>query len=156
MRRLTGCVSNPFKPLTLQVRRGGRRSRKKRWRSWGCAGREAEGAEERNMDSWRSLNWEKRVKSIKWYYWPLKLIGEVAVKGPWKAGMHDAALAAHTEQCFPFMLHWARSRRRAGGEGDSDKGSFPILMAPMTLMTAALISDLMTLLVLGGGAKLNL
>ena len=152
MRRLTGCTSNPFKPLTPRVRRGGRRSRKERRRRRSRDGK-AEGAGERNMDSWRSLDWEKRVKSIKWYYWPLKLIGEVAVKGPWKAGMHDAALAAHTERCFPFMLHWARSRRRAGGEG----GPFPVLMAPMTLMTAALIPDLMTLLVLGvGGVKLNL
>lgn len=116
----------------------------------GCAGQGAEGAEERNMDSWRSWNWENRVKSIKWYYWPLKLIGEVAVKGPWKPGMHDAALAAHIKRCFPFMLHWARRRMREGGEGDSDKGSLCTFTAPMTLMTAGLISDLMTPLVLGG------
>lgn len=31
--------------------------------------------------------------------------------------------------------------------GDPDKGSLSTLTAPMTLMTAALISDLMTLLV---------
>lgn len=147
MRRLTGCMSNPFKPSTLRVWRGEKKEQKNEGGGVGCAAREAEGTEERNMDSWRSWNWENRVKSIKWYYWPLKLIGEVAVKGPWKARMHDAALAAHIEQCFPFMLHWARSRRREDTEGDSDKGSLFTLMAPMTLMTAALISDLMTLLV---------
>lgn len=150
MRRLTGCMSNPFKPLTLQDRgekEGG-------WREGaGCAEREAEDMEECNMDSW-SQNRENTVKSIKWYYWPLKLIGELALKGPWKARMHDAALAAHIKHCFPFMLHWTCSRRREVGEGDSDKGSFSSLMAPMTLMTAALISDLMTPPVLGG-AKLK-
>ena len=97
-------MSNPFKPLTLQVWRG-EKEEKNEAGGAGCAGREAEGTEERNMDSWRSRNRENRVKNIKLYYWPLKLIGEVAVKGPRKARMHDAALAAHIKHCFPFMLH---------------------------------------------------
>lgn len=52
----------------------------------GCSGRKAEGMEEDNMDSWRSSNRENEVKNIKLYYWPLKLIGGVAVKDPWKEG----------------------------------------------------------------------
>lgn len=138
MRRLTGCMSNPFKPLTLQVL-----GEKNRGGGAVCAGQEAEVMEKYNMDSWRSSNRENRAKSIKWYYWPLTLIGEVAVKGPWKARMHDAALAANIKQCFPFMLHWAHSWMRE--DGDSDIGAFSLLMALMTLMVAALISDLMTL-----------
>ena len=97
-------MSNPFKPLTLQVWRGEWEYKNGGGRV-GFAGLAAEGMEERNMDSWRSWNKENRVKSIKLYYWPLKLIGEVAIKGPWKARMHDAALAAHIKHCFPFMLH---------------------------------------------------
>lgn len=57
--------------------------------------------------------------------------------------MHDAALAAHTTWRFPFMLHWTRSTRREGRGGDSDQGSVCTLMAPLTLMTDALNSDLM-------------
>lgn len=112
MRRLTGCVSNSFKPLTLQVWGG---EKGEEWKRGGacCAGPAADEMEECNMESRRSLKWEKGVKSIKWYYWPLKLIEEVAVKGP-RHG-EDARCCPCCSLKAVFSLHAALSMQGKGG-----------------------------------------
>lgn len=106
MRRLTGRMSNPFKPLTLQERVGERPV-------------QGHGHDAQTRTIWilaKSVNRRRGVKNIKRYHWLLKLIVELGLKGPWKARMHDAVRPCCSHKAV-FSLHAALNMEQRGGGG---------------------------------------
>lgn len=144
MRRLTGRMSNPFKPLTLQVWRSEKGGEKWECRSWLC----------------RTGGWKDEGSTI-WICGGVGLSSEkhkmilLTIKVNWRSclpsevdeGCMILPLQRTLKSCFSFILQWAWSWRRNGSGGS--KIFFPslppfffffcTLTAPMTLVTRPLL-----------------